>query len=111
VCRLQQADRIERLADRELHRADGMLHDREHRSVVLGEVRGSEKRHRQAGPAPHLRDFSIIGAEDHRIEPRTRERHVGAVLEERPAVQRPDVLAGDPFRAAARRDEAEDAHQ
>ena len=60
---------------------------------------------------PRRRDLIIVGAQYHSYEAARGQCALGGVVQQRPAAQRADVLASDALRAAARRYQAQYAHQ
>ncbi len=99
--RLQEDDDV----GREL--GDRVADHVEHRRFVRSELRG---------PAQHLDarrggDLVVLGRDDDARELGRAAGRLHRPLEQRPAADRREVLAGDALRAAARRDQAEDVHQ
>ena len=60
-------------------------------------------------PAGDLGDLRAVGGDDHALEQAALQGRLDRVREERLALQRSDVLAGDPLRAAPRGDHGEAA--
>ena len=107
---LEEADGVEAVS-RGFEPAERVLDDGKHGRLVARELGRTPERHLEPRRAPDLGDLRVFGREhDAREEART-QRRFRRVGEERPARQEPRVLARDPLRSSARRDETDDAHQ